>query len=329
MTTTRIYRSTDTGAPVLTGQVGSLLNLLDKCLVDGYTGKTAAGWSRPYTGTNKTAYRNAVGAGGTGMYLRVVDANAGYATVQAYASMSDIDTGSDVAPATAQFASGLYWSKSVSSDTTARPWVVVADELTVWIMVQAGSPGTYVFDSFFGAGDIASELASDPWRYFVLGRGDANSAGAGGVGYGGDLCISAATLTTSPSTNEYLWLGRGVAGTGTSVPARCMMLCPLSLVGLGANSATALANSSIGGAHEYWIQAVVAESGTIRGRLRGLYAPVSRLGSIASGSARDDMPWAPAGSRVIVARHASHSFFAEYGSDALTGVGIENALEWT
>ncbi|MGE3907973.1 MAG: hypothetical protein AB7K36_01385, partial [Chloroflexota bacterium] len=62
MTTTRIYRSTDSGAPVLTGQAGSLLNLLDKCLVDGYGSKAAAGWSRPYTGTNKTAYRNSVAA---------------------------------------------------------------------------------------------------------------------------------------------------------------------------------------------------------------------------------------------------------------------------
>jgi hypothetical protein len=329
MTTTRIYRSTDTGAPVLTGQVGSLLNLLDKCLVDGYTGKTAAGWSRQFTGTNKTAYRNSVAAGGTGMYLRVVDANAGYATVQVYASMSDIDTGADVAPATAQFASGVFWSKSVSSNTTARPWVVVADELTVWILIQNGSPGTYVYDSVFGAGDIASELASDPWRYFVLGRGDATNAGAGGVGYGGDLRLAAGTLTMAPATNEYLWLGRAVAGTGSSVPARCMMLSSTVNVGVGTQSASPLPNSSVGGGHEYWLPAIVAESATIRGRLRGLYVPVSRMGSVATFAARDDMPWAPAGSRVIVARHSSHAVFAEYGSDSLAAVGVETALEWT
>lgn len=34
--TVRVYRSTDAGAPVLTGQVGSLITLLDACLVNGY-----------------------------------------------------------------------------------------------------------------------------------------------------------------------------------------------------------------------------------------------------------------------------------------------------
>lgn len=33
----QLYKSTDLNAPVLTGQVGSLITLLNKCLVDGYT----------------------------------------------------------------------------------------------------------------------------------------------------------------------------------------------------------------------------------------------------------------------------------------------------
>lgn len=33
----QLYKSTDTNAPVLTGQTGSLITLLNKCLVDGYT----------------------------------------------------------------------------------------------------------------------------------------------------------------------------------------------------------------------------------------------------------------------------------------------------
>lgn len=328
MTTTRIYRSTDDSAPVLSGGASALINLLTKCLVDGYGDKDPAGWSKPYTGTNKAAFRNSVAAGGTGMYLRVADANNGYATVQAYASMSDIDTGADVAPATAQFASGLYWAKSVSSDSTARPWVLVADELTFWLIIQNGTPATYVFDSLFGAGDIASELPTDPWRYFVLGRADATSAGAGGVGYGGDIRLAASTLTIAAATNEHLWLGRATAGTGASVPARCMMLSSTTNAGVGTQSATPLPNASVGGSHEYWLPALIAESATIRGRLRGLYVPLSRMGSVPTFATRDDMPWAPAGSRVIVARHASHAIFAEYSSDSLSAVGVESALEW-
>ena len=44
MTTTRVYKSTDTSAPVLVGGVSSLINLLDKCLVTGYGSKTAKRW---------------------------------------------------------------------------------------------------------------------------------------------------------------------------------------------------------------------------------------------------------------------------------------------
>lgn len=35
-----LLRSTDTGAPTLTGQAGSLITLLDACLIDGYNSKT-------------------------------------------------------------------------------------------------------------------------------------------------------------------------------------------------------------------------------------------------------------------------------------------------
>ena len=42
MTAPTIYRSTDASAPVLTGEVGKLVDLLDACLVNGYGAKSAA-----------------------------------------------------------------------------------------------------------------------------------------------------------------------------------------------------------------------------------------------------------------------------------------------
>lgn len=48
--TVRVFRSTDASAPALSGRPGSFVSLLDACLVDGYTGKPAAGWTKPYTG---------------------------------------------------------------------------------------------------------------------------------------------------------------------------------------------------------------------------------------------------------------------------------------
>ena len=67
-----IYRSSDAGAPSLTGAAGSLIALLDACLRTGYGTKAGAGWTKPFTGTNIAAFRQ--GAGGNGRYLRVWNA---------------------------------------------------------------------------------------------------------------------------------------------------------------------------------------------------------------------------------------------------------------
>jgi hypothetical protein len=48
----QVYKSTDLNAPVLTGQVGTLITLLNKCLVDGYT--TASVSSITRSGTTVT-----------------------------------------------------------------------------------------------------------------------------------------------------------------------------------------------------------------------------------------------------------------------------------
>lgn len=330
MTTTRLYKSTDTSAPVLVGGVSSLINVLDKCLVAGYGSKTAAGWTKPFTGTNAAAFRNSVAAGGTGMYLRVVDSAAGYATARVYETMSSVSSGSNVAPHASTMSNGVFWSKSVTSDSTPRPWWLIADELTFYLFVQADPPGTYVHDSVFGAGDIVSEIASDPWRYFVLGRTDSSHAGAGGVGGGGGLMIGTESSYANParSSTESLWLGRNRSAASGAVNVRVMVLGTMSGAAVGSDAGSALVNPSPSSSHEYWHQAWIPEGGTLRGRLRGIYLPISALGSTATGAARDDMPWAPTGSKVIVGRHSTNSIYAAYGGDALAGYGVETALEW-
>jgi len=52
-----LYQSTDSGAPALSGQAGSLLEVLDACLVNGYGGKAAAGWGIAFSSGNKRVYR--------------------------------------------------------------------------------------------------------------------------------------------------------------------------------------------------------------------------------------------------------------------------------
>ena len=58
-----IYSSSDAGADApgpIAGVAGDLIRVLDKILVTGYTGKSAAGWSHPVaTSGNIASYKNA------------------------------------------------------------------------------------------------------------------------------------------------------------------------------------------------------------------------------------------------------------------------------
>jgi hypothetical protein len=130
-----IYRSTDAGAPALNSTVGSLIAVLDACLVDGYGGKSPAGWTKAFTGTAKAAYRMPATdlAGTTNAtvqgYLRVEEfAQTG--NVRMYESMTDVDTGGHYAPSGTTF-----WPKS-GTDGDARPWALFTDGLTVYFCPQ-------------------------------------------------------------------------------------------------------------------------------------------------------------------------------------------------
>ena len=44
-----VYTSSDLNGPgLISGLTGSFISILDACLVNGYTGKPAAGWSKPF-----------------------------------------------------------------------------------------------------------------------------------------------------------------------------------------------------------------------------------------------------------------------------------------
>lgn len=162
--TVRVYRSTDGSAPVLTGQAGSLVALLDAVLVNGYGTKQQAGWTKAFVGTNKAAFRNN-STTGTGMYLRVDDNVTSYfhrAYVTAYETMSAIDTGTNGFPASHTL-NYSGWGKSNTQDATARPWVIVADEFRFYICIQTGESGSDWSINF--CGDIISYKATDQYRF--------------------------------------------------------------------------------------------------------------------------------------------------------------------
>lgn len=178
--TFRYFDSTDASAPTLPGNTaGALITLLDAILVNGYGSRTALGWTKPYSGTNKAAYRP---ASGTRFYLRVVDDGSPAtlttraAIVRGYENMTGIDSVlTDPFPLTSQVAdSACLWLKSSVADATARPWQAWGDESVLYLCVQMNGATTgdlYVF------GDVESLKGSDSFNCFINTRNSATGTG--------------------------------------------------------------------------------------------------------------------------------------------------------
>lgn len=171
------YYSTDAGAPVLTGQDGTLVALLNACLVTGYGAKAAAGWTKPFSsGIDKAVYRQ---GGGNQFYLNVQDNGPGAGTFKearawGYEVATAQDTGTGQFPTAAQLAAGIIIRKSATLDATARTWTLVADDRTFYLFVQTGDTGaTYLAFAF---GDVYSLLVGDGYRTTIVGRATENSA---------------------------------------------------------------------------------------------------------------------------------------------------------
>lgn len=171
-----VYRSTDTGAPSLSGTNGSLVALLKACLVDGYGAKAAAGWTEEYAGANKSAFRQGAGCG---YYLRVQDDGPGAggaleARVVGYRTMTSVDNGSNAFPLTTQMANGLFVRKSATADATTRQWFVFADSKTAHIMIFTGDTSGVCFAWSFG--DFVPFYRSSDGHCMIAGRTLENSA---------------------------------------------------------------------------------------------------------------------------------------------------------
>ena len=127
-----------------------------------------AGWQELFAGalTNVIALKPSV-VEASGCVLRVDDTGTINARVLGYESMSDISTGLGVLPLESQLAGGLFWPKSGSADTTARPWVLVADERGFYLAVapQGGDRYTLLY-----SGDLASLKSGDAYGYLVTGN---------------------------------------------------------------------------------------------------------------------------------------------------------------
>lgn len=278
-----IYRSSDVGAPTLSGTAGDLVNLLDKCLVTGYGAKAAAGWTKPFTGTNKAAFRPGAG---TKLYLRVQDdapgaGGAKEARITGYETMTAVDTGTAPFPTAAQGVGGIAMvvaRKSNTANATVRDWIVVADSRTCYVFVLTGDVANNYFT--FAFGDFYSFKTDDAYNCMIMGRLLENSANDGD-----SVLAETASALTATCSNHFF--ARGHTQLGGSVKFGKH----IDLAKGGGATGTSLGiipftNPEDAGIYlaPYWIHdpTTVPVNGC-RGRIRGLWAPLHPVGSLNDG----------------------------------------------
>lgn len=234
-----IYRSTDAGAPVLSGTAGALVTVLNYVL-------GLAGWSRPFSGSStKMVYR---AGSGTRAYFRILDdgslgIGAMGASARGYMDMTDVDTGTDLFPTTAQIPSGRLICKSENNNSTAVPWIIAADDRTVMIFTYLAGVGRY--QSHY-LGDLYSFMTGDAYNAVII----CPTASYASDGFMTE-CISdvvypfdvddnagntnAASPTCTDFPNELKYIARSYTQTGTSIGG-CLIqtsnLCTFSALGI-------------------------------------------------------------------------------------------------
>lgn len=326
MTTTRIYRWDDPSAPVLSGVVGAWKAIVKACLYGNGSGvaygtgpaeKTAAGWSLPFADTStKLVVRNSLAAGGSGCYYRLLDDGSGTGGAKeslsrTYAAMSDIDTGTVPTPSVAQLSAGSVVRKSETSNSAARKWVIIADEITFYGWCEPDAANNYG-NCWSGGGDFASEVAGDGSAFFNMGKPTQNSTFGGG-----DWQTMASNFNSNGATTAGLWAGTGYGQSGSPVGLGLFAVPVAGLVG-----AVGMAKPAPGSSKNYYVPAMVKSEGMIRGRMRGLYQPMNVRTGDPNATIDSGVSGVPIGSEIMLL--ASVDDGAGYGR-----LGVETELSWS
>lgn len=139
-----LVTSADSGAPSLTGQNGSMNNVLNYILV------TRGGWTRTHhdSTTNQSVFRMPAGSQRSIWVAHdsTISGGAQVATVRGCDSATSFDYASLIAPfpTVAQVTNGLSnWMASSSADSTVRAWRATVWESGVVFAVQAGTTAGY------------------------------------------------------------------------------------------------------------------------------------------------------------------------------------------
>lgn len=217
-----IYRSTDVGAPALPASANYAsanfyIDLIKKCLVDGYGSKSGAGWSTVYddttTGKRRAAFSNGNGCiefitwGSQSLAMVIWDSittpGVGRGFDDPFASVMSSGVNGwkarlTPAPGVAtENISGMYLGSMNSGATTQIAWTVFADDKSAWVLFHYPSThssslpsadltlsNSYHSQLFFGAVKSPDLTRNTLGNFYLMhgGMSPANSTNVGTTG---------------------------------------------------------------------------------------------------------------------------------------------------
>lgn len=128
----------------------------------------AAGWEKQFSGTNLGAYRS-TNVLSSRYVVRVDDSDTINTRVVGYESMTDINTGVNPCPTPTQASGGLWWPKASVANATARSWIVIADDKTLFVKINTYPGVNQESGITWTAGDFAPARLADSHCFRLTG----------------------------------------------------------------------------------------------------------------------------------------------------------------
>jgi hypothetical protein len=294
------YHSTMSGAPTLRYLAGSLIGILDACLINGFGSQAAQGsWEKVFTGTNLAVYRS-TDPNSTRLFLRVNDTALNDARVVGYETMSDVNTGTGPFPTGTQLSGGLYIRKSPQTTYDPRTWALYCDSRAFYFVCRPADPlYNYGWSSGLYFGDIVSYKSDDAFHCAILAN----------PGSTGEFVLN--RIPGNVAGNVGAYIARGKAQTGASLTFIRYAHRRHLFVG-----DTGSYPSPDGKLHVWPVEGWDNDT-ALRGRLPGFFSPDSGT-SVADGTIITDNTDGYAGRNFLI-RMLSYSSSLYHGAFDLTG----------
>uniref|UniRef100_UPI0040475EDA hypothetical protein n=1 Tax=Shewanella baltica TaxID=62322 RepID=UPI0040475EDA len=218
-----VYRYTDAGAPQLvTASASDWINILKKCLVEGYGSKAPLGWTIAFedAANFKIAFRNTTLNGGSGGYFQFNGLNSSNATcvLRCAASMSALDSFMKEVPY--RGLQGLSTYRGWEIIGTSRGFYLILHRTSDMLMSDTANTTTYIYFQVYFIGDVDAVQANDQSKFTLIsGTGGGATTSSFGVSHNNRYASFYDTDAGAGSATEYTSTAFYPMTTSTTVTA--------------------------------------------------------------------------------------------------------------